>query len=611
MLFARLGVYRRVWEQASIGEMELLLRAGCLAAGVGALLGLTIPGLPGPWIHRVPFSVLALDALFVAAAITIPRYLARLQARRPRVRDNGRRVLIAGAGNGGQAIVREIARSPKLALTPIGFVDDDPGKLGRLVEALPVLGRLSDIQQIVRDHDVAEVIIAMPSAGGKVIRRVVREALDAGVKTRTVPGIAEILSNRVHPGALREVQIQDLLRRAPIETDLNAVAPIARNRVVLVTGAGGSIGSELCRQIARLAPSELVLLGHGENSIFDIYQELRAQYPGLVLTPVIADIRNRRRMNQVIGHHRPHTIFHAAAHKHVPLMETNVVEALANNVMGTRNVVAAAERADVPYFVLISSDKAVRPTSVMGATKRAAEQLVQIAAARTGRSYVAVRFGNVLGSRGSVIPTFLKQIRAGGPVTVTHPEMCRYFITTHEAVQLVLQACALGRRGEVFVLDMGEPIRIVDLATDLIRLSGLQVGNEVDIQFTGTRPGEKLFEEMFCNGEEVLPTSHPKVLRARQTDLPIAIAERLEALFSAIEANLPDVQLRRHLRALVPDFAGADTTPPLTVTKPIPVEIDRTDRELPRRVARELTLDSAIMRTNGDRAAQQRVVGEG
>jgi FlaA1/EpsC-like NDP-sugar epimerase len=337
---------------------------------------------------------------------------------------------------------------------------------------------------------------------------------------------------------------------------------MATGETVLITGAGGSIGSEMCRQLARLAPSRLILLGHGENSIFDIRQELCEAHADIKIIPVIADVRDAARMLSVFRTYRPHAVFHAAAHKHVPLMEDNVVEAITNNVAGTLNVVDAALDTGVDHFVLISTDKAVRPTSVMGATKRIAELIVQHAALKHDRNFVSVRFGNVLGSRGSVVPTFMRQIRAGGPVTVTHPEMQRYFMTIPEAVQLVLQAGALGRGGEVFLLDMGEPIKIVDIATDLIRLSGLSVGTDIEIRFTGMRSGEKLYEEMFFSAENVISTHHPKVLRARNGILPEGTMRRVDALTrAALSLGLGDDELRQQLRDLVPDFHPHSSAP--------------------------------------------------
>jgi FlaA1/EpsC-like NDP-sugar epimerase len=369
-----------------------------------------------------------------------------------------------------------------------------------------------------------------------------------------VPGLSEIICGQVTLSHLRKVEIQDLLRREPVRTDLERVRTTVSGRSVLVTGAGGSIGSELARQLAQLEPARLVLLGNGENEIFDILNELRDACPSLQLSSVIADVRDLPRMRSVFQRYRPHAVFHAAAHKHVPLMEENVVDAVTNNVLGTGNVVRCAVEYGTQHFVLISTDKAVRPTSVMGATKRVAEMVVQEAAIRYRRNFVSVRFGNVLGSRCSVVPIFLRQIAAGGPLTITHPEMRRYFMTIPEAVQLVLQAGAIGRGGEVFVLDMGEPIKVLDLATDLIRLSGLEVGVDIEIRFSGTRPGEKLYEELFFDGESAIPTDHPKVLRAKNGVLPMGLSTVVEILVEGARVGRADDDIRELLMRLVPDF---------------------------------------------------------
>ena len=557
VVFYNLGMYRRLWRHASIGELKQILVAGGVAAIFAAVIGFWI--MPGTQITqlRVPFSVVFIDAFLTTAAIALPRLLARtirLKNKRQGRLEPGRPALIVGAGDTAKLVAKELIANPRLGFEPIGFVDDDLTKQNHMLLELPIMGTLSAIKNIVEQHGVSELIIAMPSARGEVVRKVVRAGLDCGIPTLTVPSLPELISAKTNGTSLREVEIQDLLRREPVETDLAAVAELATGETVLITGAGGSIGSELCRQIARLAPSRLVVLGHGENSIFDIIHELRDDFPDVSIVPVIADVRDRKRIAVVIGRLKPHAIFHAAAHKHVPLMEENVIEAITNNVFGTRNVVDAALEAGCEHFVLISTDKAVRPTSVMGATKRIAELIVQHAAMKYDRNFVSVRFGNVLGSRGSVVPTFLRQIRSGGPVTVTHPEMQRYFMTIPEAVQLVLQAGALGRGGEVFLLDMGEPIRIVDIATDLIRLSGLTVGADIEIKFTGMRPGEKLYEEMFFSAENVLTTDHPKVLRARNGILPEGVMRRIETLVSAAEAEHPDDELKQLLRSLVPDF---------------------------------------------------------
>jgi len=565
VLFYWFGMYRRLWRHASIGDLRQILVAGGVSAALAAVIGFWIL----PTMHvipsRVPFSVVFIDSFLATAAIALPRLLARtMRQRHPRRRRDapGRPVLIVGAGDTAKLVAKELFASPQLGFEPIGFVDDDSTKHNHMLIDLPIMGPLSAIKAIVEQHGVSELIIAMPSARGDVVRKVVRAGLDCGIPTLTVPSLPELISRKAGGTSLREVEIQDLLRRDPIETDLAAVSELATGESVLITGAGGSIGSELCRQIARLAPARVILLGHGENSIFDILTELNGAFPDVTFSPVIADVRDAQRIKTIFTYFRPHAVFHAAAHKHVPLMEENIVEAITNNVLGTRNVVNATLEAGSEHFVYISTDKAVRPTSVMGATKRIAELIVQKAAVKHDRNFVSVRFGNVLGSRGSVVPTFLRQIRSGGPVTVTHPEMQRYFMTIPEAVQLVLQAGALGRGGEVFLLDMGEPIRIVDIATDLIRLSGLTVGTDIELRFTGMRPGEKLYEEMFFSAENVIPTDHPKVLRARNGILPEGIIQRVDSLVRAAELEQSDEELRQLLRNLVPDF-HPHPSPPL------------------------------------------------
>jgi len=558
-VFWAVGMYRRLWRYAGIVEVERLISAATASGFICLVLGLVVlPGLNLTEL-RVPLSVLFMDGLLTAAAASLPRFAVRSIGRRGQRRrlKDGRRALIAGAGAAGEMIVKELLSHPQLGLNPIGFVDDDRSKHGHRMCDLPVLGSLSAMKDIVLQHDIDEIVIALPQAPGRVVRQVVRAALAAGAKTRTVPGMYDILSGRVTVASLREVEIQDLLRRDPIQTDLEQVRSLATGETVLVTGAGGSIGSELCRQLARLEPAQLLLLGHGENSIFDIEFELNERYPNVTCVPLIADVRDRERMRQIFDTYRPYSVFHAAAHKHVPLMESNISEAITNNVTGTRNVADLAAEFGVEHLVLISTDKAVRPTSIMGATKRVAEEIVQEVAETSERNFVAVRFGNVLGSRGSVVPTFLRQIRSGGPVTVTHPDMRRYFMTIPEAVQLVLQAGASGKGGEVFVLNMGEPVRILDLATDLIRLSGLEVGTDIEIRFTGTRPGEKLYEELFFTSENALPTSHPKVLRAKNGVLPIGLSTVVDLLTEGARNGWSDEQLRTLLLRLVPDFQEA------------------------------------------------------
>ena len=570
------GLYRRLWRFAGAAELEHILVATAISASLSTLIGAAV--LPGLGITplRVPLSVLFIDGCLSAGAVALPRLFIRLIGRRSQWRrlEAARRVLIVGAGSAGEVIVKELLSHPQLGLNPIGFVDDDRSKHGHRLCDLPVHGSLAAIKDLVLRYDVEEVIIAMPRAPGAVVREVVRAAMEAGVKTRTVPGIFDIISGRVAVASLRQVEIQDLLRREPIQTDLEQVRVLATGETVMVTGAGGSIGSELCRQLARLEPAQVLVMGHGENSIFDVMAELNERYPNVTAVPIIGDVRDRERMRLIFERYRPYAVFHAAAHKHVPLMEENMAEAVTNNVLGTKNIAELSAEFGVEHLVLISTDKAVRPTNVMGATQRVAEQIVQEIAETHGRNFVAVRFGNVLGSRGSVVPTFLRQIEAGGPVTVTHPEMRRYFMTIPEAVQLVLQAGAIGKGGEVFVLDMGEPVKILDLATDLIRLSGLEVGTDIEIRFSGTRPGEKLYEELFFDSESALPTGHPKVLRAKNGVLPIGLSTVVDLLVDGARRGWSDDQLRNLLGRLVPDFR--------VPTPEVEAEVDLPISSLPR-----------------------------
>jgi FlaA1/EpsC-like NDP-sugar epimerase len=549
------GLYRRLWRFASILELETILLASAVSGALSVMLGAwLLPGL-GLIAPRVPLSVLAMDILLTAGVVALPRLLVRSFRwhQEHSERPAEKKVLIAGAGHAGVMLRRQLQISG-LGLEPIGFVDDDSSKQNHDLAGLPVLGGLKDLTSLCREYDVAEVLIAMPTAPGAVLRELVKSASAAGVSTRTLPGISDILAGGFDPFALRKVEIQDLLRREPVKTDLQQVQGLATERTVLITGAGGSIGSELCRQVCGLEPERIVLVGHGENSIFGIQQELHQHFPHLPVHAIIADVKSPAQMQRVFELYQPGTVFHAAAHKHVPLMEENLAEAVLNNVLGTRNVVEAAAEWGVQHLVMISTDKAVRPTSVMGATKRIAEQLVQAVAEERSLNFVAVRFGNVLGSRGSVVPTFLKQIADGGPITVTHPEMRRYFMTIPEAVQLVLQAGAIGRGGEVFVLDMGEPVKIADLAADLIRLSGKVVGKDIEIRFSGTRAGEKLYEELFFDAEHATPTSHPKVLRARNATLPVGVSTVVNDLIQAAHESWPADELRTLLKRLVPDY---------------------------------------------------------
>jgi FlaA1/EpsC-like NDP-sugar epimerase len=557
-----LGMYRRLWRYASVSDLERLVVAAVACAVIDLVLGgfLLVAMEFSP--SRLSYAVILLDTCLGALAIALPRLLARVLARRDRGarRGDSRRVIVVGAGVAGGLIVRELVENPQLGMHPVALLDDDPTKHNLRLHGVPVAGSLEALPAVAANIAATDVVIAMPSASGRAIRGVLRQASEAGLTTRTVPGLYEILSGEKRVHSLRQIEIQDLLRRDPIKTDIAQVASLVKGRTVMVTGAGGSIGSELCRQLARLEPARIVAVGRGENSVFELLQEFSRSFPKVRIDPVIADVRDRTRMEKVISSHQPYSVFHAAAHKHVPLMEANVAEAVLNNVLGTQNVVTICAQNNVEHFVLISTDKAVRPTSVMGATKRIAEHLVHECAVGRNSGYVSVRFGNVLGSRGSVVPTFMRQIADGGPVTITHPDMTRYFMTIPEAVQLVLQAAAIGNQGEVFVLDMGESVRVFDLATDLIRLSGLEPDVDIEVRFTGMRPGEKLYEELFFTGADVTPTIHPKILRARDAEASHHSDADIEALIKASRENRSAATIRRLILKLVPEYAGVIDT---------------------------------------------------
>lgn len=566
-VFFLFGLYRRLWIYASTGELRLITvavtSASVLTSGVMLLLisaGMVLPGMPR--------SALGIDWLLSLVLIGGSRFALRILAEQSiTTRANGktRRALIVGAGDAGALVVRELQKTSQLNLTPVGFLDDDPAKQKHVIHGVTVIGKVNELAAAIDQHGIDEVIIAIPTAPGQLVRMVNDVCRQKGIPSRTMPGIYELIGGRVNVSRLREVDITDLLRREPVRVNDEAVGAALGGRRVLVTGAGGSIGRELCRQIARRDPAELVLLGHGENSIFEILLELQDDYPDLALSPVIADVRNAERLNQIFSQHKPQIVFHAAAHKHVPLMEINIVEAVTNNVIGTRNVVQTSIAHNVERFVLVSTDKAVRPSSIYGATKRLAEMIVLDAARRTGSAFTVVRFGNVLGSRGSIIPIFKQQVANGGPVTITHPEMYRFFMTIPEAVYLVLQASSMEDGGETFVLNMGEPVRILDLAEDLIRLSGLEPHRDIEIAYTGIRPGEKLTEELWDEGTPLVPTLHPDISRLEADvswstlNLPQAIdslsrlchSAETEAIINLLDELIPNSTIRRATEANV------------------------------------------------------------
>lgn len=522
LVYYEFGLYRRLWIYASVQELKLIAGAVVTASLIVAVTMISLFNLHV--FSGFPRSVLAIDMLASILAVGGLRFTLRLMGENKTnpniagIMGTPKRVLIVGAGDAGALVARELQKNPQLKLVPIGFLDDNPDKQKNQLYGIPVIGGIGEMAQVLDSQKVDEVIIAIPSAAGGVIRRVTDVCRLKGVPFRTMPGIYELLGGMVNVSRLREVDIADLLRRDVAHIDDSLVGDSLKDKVILVTGAGGSIGREICRQSARWSPSRLILLGHGENSIFESLVELKENFPGLEIQPVIADIRDQRRIRNVFMEMKPDVVFHAAAHKHVPLMEVNVEDAVTNNIAGTRNIVRTCEESDVERLVMISTDKAIRPINVMGATKRIAEMIVLDAARRTRKPYSIVRFGNVLGSRGSVVPLFKRQIARGGPVTITHPDMKRYFMTIPEAVHLVLQSSAMGKGGEIFMLNMGQQIRILDLAEDLIRLSGLEPGRDIEIVFTNVRPGEKLSEDLWEEGNTLIKTSHPDIYQLGSDD---------------------------------------------------------------------------------------------
>jgi FlaA1/EpsC-like NDP-sugar epimerase len=563
------GLYRRMWMYASVEELKLIVIAVSTASVIVALVMLllfTRGFLPG-YLR----SVLVIDWLLSLAMVGGLRFTFRFLAetrRRFGEMQAGRvkRVLIVGAGDAGALVVKELQKNPQLNLIPVGFLDDNPTKQRQQIHGVPVVGTINEMTRWLEKLRVDEVIIAIPSAPGRVVRMVADVARLKGIPFRTMPGIYELLGGRVSVSRLREVDITDLLRRQPTRIKEEWIGEVLADKVILVTGAGGSIGRELCRQIARYNPAELIMLGHGENSIFEGLLELKDHFPSLIIRPVIADVRDRMRLNQVFSQFHPQIVFHAAAHKHVSLMEVNVEEAVTNNILGTKNLVELAIEHRVERLVMISSDKAVRPANVMGATKRIAEMLVIDAALRTGMAFSVVRFGNVLGSRGSVVPIFKQQIARGGPITITHPDMKRYFMTIPEAVYLVLQAAGMSKGAETFVLNMGQQVRILDLAEDLIRLSGLEPGKDIEIVFTGVRPGEKLSEDLWDEGFQFLATEHPDIFRSQNTE-PLS-SERLTQFVDELISLAREGSAEEIIQLMDQFIPGAviQSTPPPEIT---------------------------------------------
>lgn len=507
-------LYGRIWRYASATELIAIVMANIAASTAWYFISLYIGAV-------LPRSLYVFTGLLLILFIGGSRLSLRFYSyvmNKPKYRQIQRKknkVLIIGAGDAGAMLLREIERYHIANRQVVGFIDDDKNKTGKILLGVKVLGTRNELVKIASEKGIDEIIIAMPSVKGKEIKAIINICKETNCKLKILPGLYEIIEGKVSISQLRPVEIEDLLGRDPVKLDTTAVKEYLAGKIVLITGAGGSIGSEIVRQVAKMQPKKLLLLGKGENSIYEITQELKINCPEVKTVPIIADIRDKERIKAIMDYFEPQVVFHAAAHKHVPLMEYQPAEAVRNNILGTKVVADEAAAHNVETFVMISTDKAVNPTSVMGCTKRVAEMYVQSMNKNSGTRFVAVRFGNVLGSRGSVIPLFKKQIAKGGPVTVTHPDMKRYFMTIPEASQLVLQAGAMAKGGEVFVLDMGEPVRIYDLAKDLITLSGLIPDKDIEIKITGLRPGEKLFEELLSAEDGTEKTMHKKIFTAR------------------------------------------------------------------------------------------------
>ncbi|HVS73214.1 MAG TPA: nucleoside-diphosphate sugar epimerase/dehydratase, partial [Phycisphaerae bacterium] len=581
----------RTWKHVSLGELVALLAASQISLGLlyaAYHLWLILDHYRLAHAPALPESVFVLDCLFSVLLLGAGRLFARLRYEESRPIASGglTRLLLIGGGEAAETVLRTIARMPEQRYRVVGILDDDAARGQQRLLNIPILGRISQLAAVCQQKQVGEILIALPKATNQEMQRIValcrsaQAGMGAGagasLKFRTVPSLADILTGQAAPTQIREVSVEDLLGREAVDMELAAVGAMIHQEVVLVSGAGGSIGSEMCRTIARFGPRRLVLLDKGENAVFEIERELRKSFPMVALTPAIGDISDPIRVEQVFGDHGPSIVFHAAAHKHVPLAESNPGEAIRNNVFGTKVLADAAAAAGVKNFVMISTDKAVNPSSIMGATKRCAEMYIQSLAHRGGAgagvrtNFITVRFGNVLGSNGSVVPIFKQQIAAGGPVTVTHPEMRRYFMTIPEAAQLVLQAGALGQRGEIFVLDMGQPVRILDLARDLITLSGLRPEVDIPIVFTGLRPGEKLYEELSIRGENMAPTRHAKIAVWKSQAATAGHVQRMLDELEPLQHATDRGRVLSVLTAFVPEMrpwqAEESTSPPAART---------------------------------------------
>ena len=551
LLVSYFQLERRIWQKTSIPDVYALARALLLIYLIDTALCFYLSSLPRslPIIAALLSLTSMLGLRLLARGVFEHRQLRAWSTLEP---HQLKRVLMVGAGDAGSLFAREMLKHPEQGLYPVAFLDDDPRLQGQNLHGVPIAGLLEQIPQVAQKFKADMVLFAIPSAEGHVVRRVVAAARALNLPFKALPSVYELVGDRLQISQLRDVSVEDLLRRPPVELDLELIAGYLHQKTILVTGAGGSIGSEIVRQMLRFQPAQIIVLGRGENSIFTLQQELVRQWPDIPCAALIADVRDLERLRSIFTEYRPQVVFHTAAHKHVPLMESSPDQAVLNNVFGTRNVAQVCLEFEVGHLVNISTDKAVNPTSVMGSTKRIAEMVISHYAtrARPTQKFISVRFGNVLGSRGSVVPTFLRQIRDGGPVTVTHPEMTRYFMTIPEASRLVLQSGGLGESGHIYVLNMGQPVKIIDLARDVIQLSGAR---DIDITFSGLRPGEKLYEELFTDLENTQRTHHSEIFSTSLTRVEAAWLEfHLEQLRTLAERGEP-MALRRAIQDMIPE----------------------------------------------------------
>ncbi|NLD46861.1 MAG: polysaccharide biosynthesis protein [Clostridiaceae bacterium] len=548
--FILFRLYNSLWRYAGTYEMGLIVAA----AGISNASMLSYAFLSRTPVPRSIFVMTIMIDIFLVGGIRFAYRVFRRIVKGEIIRiTNSKRVLIIGGGDAGAIIIKELKMHPELKSSPVAIIDDNKYKVGKKINGVPIVGATGDILVIIDKWKIDEVIIAMPSAGNKKVNDIFTECSKTQCKVKILPSVSQLIDESVVMQKIRDVNIEDLLGREPINLDIDEVSSYLKDQVVLVTGGGGSIGSELCRQISEFKPKQLVILDNYENNAYEIQNELIHNHPELKLDTVIANIREKTRLENIFKKYKPDVVFHAAAHKHVPLMESNPTEAIKNNVFGTLNVAECSDKFGAKKFVLISTDKAVNPTNIMGATKRIAEMIIQGLNRTSKTEFVAVRFGNVLGSNGSVIPLFKRQIEQGGPVTVTHKEVTRFFMTIPEAVQLVIQAGAMAKGGEIFVLDMGEPVKICDLARNLIKLSGFEPDVDIKIEYTGLRPGEKLYEELLLNEEGLQSTKYNKIFIAKPIHIDLAMLKReLECLKDIVITNSDGIS--DYIKLIVPTY---------------------------------------------------------